>query len=71
MKACKNEIKLMIREIVRSELEEIKQEIEMLKENMQGRIGEAVGNERKGYVSAVIGKKKENDNSQTKEATGK
>lgn len=49
----------MIREIVKSELEDIKQELEILKENIQGRFGEAASNEQKSYAGAVMGRKKE------------
>lgn len=58
--AGKKEIKAVIKEIVKSEMEEIKREIEALKECMKGQIGDSVSNTSKSYANAVTGKYKEN-----------
>lgn len=56
--ACKK-IKTMIREIVKSELEEIKQEFEILKESMKRKVDESIDNGRRNYANAVLEKRKE------------
>lgn len=46
----------MIREIVivKDEMKEIKQEIKILKENVLGRVGEAMENKQKSFAGAVV-----------------
>lgn len=58
MKLHVKKIKTMIREIVRSELEEIKQEFEILKESMKRKVDESIDNGRN-YANAVSEKRKE------------
>lgn len=58
--ACKKEIKTIIREIVRSEMEVIIQEFEALKESMKGKTDKSMGNTHRSYANAVSEKKKEN-----------
>lgn len=57
--ACKKEIKSIIREIVKSELEEIKLELEEMKKNIQERFRETAGDGRKSYASATKKETKE------------
>lgn len=59
-KEFRKEIKSMLSEIVKNELEGIRQELKRLKEVIQGRNGEVMGEEWRSYASAVCGKKKEN-----------
>lgn len=58
--ACKKESKSIIREIIRSEMEEFKREFEKLKENMKGRNDDLLGNTHRSYANAVSEKRKEN-----------
>ena len=55
--ACKKEIKMMIKKVVREEMGNIKQELEDLKRMMQGG---AYGGVQRAYSEAVKEKKKEN-----------
>lgn len=59
MKLHVKKIKTMIREIVRSELEEIKQEFEILKKSMKRKVDESIDNGRRNYANAVSEKRKE------------
>ncbi|XP_070169411.1 uncharacterized protein PF3D7_1120000-like [Polyergus mexicanus] len=58
---CKKEIKMMVKEIVREELGNVKQELlEELKRMIQGEVGGSTGRIQRSYSEAVKEKKKEN-----------
>ena len=56
--ACKNDIKTLIKQIIREEMETFKQELEEVKRHIQGTSGMA-GSEQRNYSEAVKEKKKE------------
>ena len=58
--ACKKEIKMMVKEIVREELGNIKQELEDLRRMIQGGACGPSGGAQRSYSEAVKEKKKEN-----------
>jgi len=58
--ACKKEVKRMIKEVVREELGNIKQELEDLRRMIQREAGGPVGEFQRSYSEAVKEKKKEN-----------
>jgi len=58
--ACKREIKMTIKEVVREELRNIKQKLEDLKKMIQEEAGGSVGGFQRNYSEAVKEKKKEN-----------
>lgn len=57
--ACKSEIKTIIKQIIREELENFKKELEDVKRTIQEKITEIAENEIKSYSEAVKDKKKE------------
>lgn len=57
--ACKSEIKTMIKQLIRDELENFKKELEDVKRSVRVKTTEIAGNEIKSYSEAVIDKKRE------------
>lgn len=68
---CKKEIKMMIKEVVREEISNIKQELEDLRRMIQGGASEPIGGGQRSYSEATNKKERKHYYYQTQDATGK